>query len=234
MGAIGFLLACALAFFAIRMLVRPMKPVYRACVWLLVLGFAVSLPFCYLLFPSYRQFLALCERPDRQVIQKTVEVAHLYVGGGSFAAHALSERLGFQSFEIKRDRGQPGYFRFTHGDDWATPACRSGCASPQLLEWEARCESNCYTKTVIAAPTWEYGFAQATVTLVEGRLIRTSDTALSPSGEVLASAVNYLYHPYGNGWAKVLGLASGSAPSMACAGKAGVWGLEFLRPTLRQ
>jgi hypothetical protein len=35
-------------------------------------------------------------------------------------------------------------------------------------------------------------------------------------GGVLAFGRDYTYYPYGNGWAKILGMASGSAPAMSC------------------
>jgi hypothetical protein len=227
MWAIGVLLVCGLVFFLIQRLPSQARP----WAWVFVVGTVLSVPFWHHLYPSHRQFLALCEQPDRQVVLQSVSVENLFVDGNSFTGHVLSQRLGFQSFEIQR--GNQGYLRFVQGDNWATPACRRDCANPGLFEWERLCEANCFTKTAIAAPTWEYRYTSEVTSLVKDRLVRRTDTALSPSGEAMATALNYVYYPYGDGWARALGLSSGSAPTLTCATKTGVWGLEFIKPVVR-
>jgi len=40
----------------------------------------------------------------------------------------------------------------------------------------------------------------------------------------------YRYYPYGNGFAKIFGLASGTAPSLSCEYENGIYRFNFLKP----
>ena len=42
------------------------------------------------------------------------------------------------------------------------------------------------------------------------------EDSLIIDGDVIAFGRDYTYYPYGDGWARILGGASGSAPSMRC------------------
>lgn len=96
--------------------------------------------------------------------------------------------------------------------------------------WKKTCEVNCLTKTAIPAPEFAYTSSYATTELVKERLVRQRSAVLAPSGEELAVALNYIYYPYGTGWARVLGLASGEPPKLYCRTKKDVEMLEFMKP----
>lgn len=49
-----------------------------------------------------------------------------------------------------------------------------------------------------------------------GAKLYFTDRVLVSGGWEMARARDYTYFQYGNGWAKILGLASGTAPSLSC------------------
>lgn len=122
MFAIGFLLVLVLALVAIHLLTRVFPLKARLSIWLAIVTLAVSVPFWHHLYPSYREFMALCERPDRSVLLKTVEVDHMYWGSGSFWAYRKQEGRGFKGFEI--NQGRLGTFRYTRSENWASSTCQ--------------------------------------------------------------------------------------------------------------
>src|SRR5437868_5288744 len=154
MFGVGFLLVLALALLAIHLLTWLFPPKARPYVWLAVVAFAVTSPFWYHLYPSYREFMALCERPDRYVLLKSVDVDYAYSDSGSFRAYRQNDGRGFKGFEVKQ--GQLGYFRYTRSENWPSYACQRDCAGPSVFVWEKRCEVSCLTKIAIPAPEFEY------------------------------------------------------------------------------
>lgn len=230
MFALGFLLVLAIALVAIHFLTRIFPPKARPYAWLSVVALAVSLPFWHYLYPSYREFVALCARSDLYVVMTNVEVDYAYSDGGSFSAYRQLDSRGFKGFEIKQ--GTLGYFRYSRSDNWASPACQLECADSRLLVWEKTCEANCLTKTSILAPEFEYTSKYSTTELVEGRLVQQRLAVLTPSGEELAASRSYIYYPYGTGAARILGMASGEPPKLSCRAEKNVWTLEFLRPKI--
>ena len=230
MFALGFLLALAVALGVIYFLTRIFPPKARPYVWLSVVAIAVSFPFWHYLYPSYREFVALCARSDHYVVMKAVEVDYPYYDGSSFAAYRQLGRRGFKGFEIKQ--GRLGYFRYSRSNNWASPSCQRDCADPSMFVWEKTCEVNCLTKTPILEPEFKLESNYSTTELVEGRLVQLRSAALAPSGEELAVARNYIYYPYGSGGARILGMASGEPPKLNCGAERSIWMLEFIRPRI--
>jgi hypothetical protein len=228
MFALGFLLALAVALGVIYFLTRIFPPKARPYVWLSVVAIAVSFPFWHYLYPSYREFVALCARSDLYVEMKTVEVDYAYFDGGSFYAYRQLGTRGFKGFEIKQ--GQLGYFRYSRNSNWASPACQRDCANPGSFIWEKTCEVNCLTKTPILEPEFKLESNYSTTVLVDGRLVQQRSAMLAPSGEELAVNRCYVYYPYGTGVAKILGMASGEPPKLNCRAEKNIWTLEFIRP----
>lgn len=230
MFALGFLLALAVALGVIYFLTRIFPPKVRPYVWLSVVAIAVSFPFWHYLYPSYREFVALCARSDHYVVMKTVEVDYPYYDGSSFAAYRQLGTREFKGFEIKQ--GRLGYFRYSRSNNWVSPACQRDCADPSVFVWEKTCEVNCLTKTPILEPEFKLESNYSTTELVEGRLVQLRSAALAPSGEELAVARNYIYYPYGSGGARILGMASGEPPKLNCGAERSIWMLEFIRPKI--
>ena len=110
MFALGFLLALVVALCAIHFLTWMLPRRARPYVWLSVVAVAISWPFWHYLYPSYRQFVALCARSDLYVVMKTVEVDYPYFDGGSFRAYGKLATREFKGFDVKQ--GQLGYFRY--------------------------------------------------------------------------------------------------------------------------
>lgn len=229
MFGIAFLLAFAVALSTIYFLIRIFPIRVRRYAWLSVLALAGSFPFWHYLYPSYREFVDLCERPDLYVVMKTVEVDYAYSSSGSsFSAYRQLDSRGFKGFEIKE--GRLGYFRYVRGKNWASHSCQRDCANPSIFVWSKTCEVNCLTKTPITEPEFEFKSNFSTIRLIEGRLNQTRIAMLAPSGEELANQRSYTYFPYGTGLAKVLGMASGSPPTLSCRAKKSVGELDFIRP----
>jgi hypothetical protein len=230
MFAIGFLIAFAVALGLIYVLTLVFPPRARPYVWLSVLALAVSLPFWHYLYPSYRQFLDLCARPDLYVVTKTVEVDYPYSSGSSFSSYRQFDSRGFKGFEVKQ--GQLGFFRYLRNENWASPSCQRDCANPSVFVWEKTCEANCLTKAPIQALEFEFKSNTSITELVKGRLVQQRSAVISPSGEELAAASSYTYYPYGTGAARILGMASGDPPKLTCRAEKSIWALEFIRPRI--
>jgi hypothetical protein len=230
MFAIGFLLALAVALGVTHLLIRMFPAGARLYVWLSVVALGVSFPFWHYVYPSYWEFVRLCERSDLYVAMKPVEVDYPYFDGGSFAAYHLLGTRGFKGFDIKQ--GRLGYFRYEQSENWTSPSCQRDCANPSVFVWEKTCEVSCLTKTQVPAPSFELKSNYSTSELVEGRLVQQRSAVLAPSGEELAVNRSYIYYPYGTGAARILGMASGEPPKLSCRSEKSIWSLEFLRPTV--
>lgn len=228
MFSIGFLLLLAIAIIAINLFTRTFPLKVRPYVWPAVVAFAVSFPFWHYLYPSYREFLALCERSDRYVLLKTVDVDYAYSDSGSFGTYHQHEGRGFKGFDIRR--GELGYVRYTRNENWDSLACQRDCANPSSFVWEKTCEVNCFTKTAIHAPEFEYKSSFTTKELVKERLVQQRSAMLTMYGEELSVTLNYIYYPYGTGFATVLGMASGSPPKLTCRTNKDGEMQEFMKP----
>lgn len=67
--------------------------------------------------------------------------------------------------------------------------------------------------------TREYKYEYVQEELVINRLFAWRKFLVHPELGVLAKVTDYRYYPYGNGWAKVFGLSSGTAPHRLCKDK---------------
>jgi hypothetical protein len=61
-----------------------------------------------------------------------------------------------------------------------------------------------------------YELKSTSTAIFENRLINNRSAIVAPNGEGMTVLLDCVYYPFGNGWAKVLGLASGSAPTQSC------------------
>ncbi|OGB34756.1 MAG: hypothetical protein A3F78_09590 [Burkholderiales bacterium RIFCSPLOWO2_12_FULL_61_40] len=220
-----------------------------------VLGGLAFYPFAYRFSPSYANFLALCELPDRYQVVRTKHVEYIFLdrdaGADCTAGPSVIGTLAYAGFDcIAPDtRTTTAVFRYMKKPNW-----RVGCG----LE--------CFDSSAISVPEHRYksGHRQgyisgATVTVTydnglmgaeepSGAKLRFSDTLLIETGTEKTSMLSdirklqqlggrsdadtemaftraYTYYPFGNGWAKLLGAASGSAPSMHCSNPYIRWNL---------
>jgi hypothetical protein len=220
-----------------------------------VLGGLAFYPFAYRFSPSYVNFLALCERPDRYQVVRTKHVEYIY----------LDREAGVDCTAGPRFIGTVAYAGF----DCIAPDPRTTTATFRYTKkpkWREDCGLDCFDSSVINLPEHRYktGHRQGyisgstvSVTYNNGRMgayepsdekLRFSDNLLIETGSEKASVLadlhklqrlagssegdtemaftrSYTYYPFGNGWAKLLGAASGSAPSMHCGGHRIRWNL---------
>ena len=200
----------------------------RVYVWLVTLSCTAAYPFVHKLYPSYRQFQALCESPDRFVVHQVVPVRSAYVGHTPFHALTYGLKHGFASVEIKQ--GKLGYFRLATNEKWDTPECRSACAAANTHTWEKTCLPSCITMTSIAAAEFETKYDFRTRDLIDETLRETSTEVTAPNGSLLVTSKAYTYFPYGTTWAAALGGGSGTPPSRKCDNDSRLWQLPYVSP----
>jgi hypothetical protein len=198
----------------------------------LVIGCTVAYPFLYKLYPSYSQYQALCEHPDRYVVQQVIPVRSVFHDASVSNAYRFGQKHNFESVDIKE--GRLGYFRIKVNDEWSKPACQSACTDPSVLGWEQSCLPKCITKTPIDTPEFEQKFDFQQIELMDGRLTESRVVVYAPDGSQLAIGSAYTYYPYGTGWARMLGAGSGTPPSETCDHDRRLWDMTFLKPMAAQ
>lgn len=188
-----------------------------------VLGVLTGYPFAYKLSSSYSKFLELCDSPTRYQVLRTRTVDYIFLdrntGSDCKAGPKYIESLPFAGFDCiaPNTRTTTAVFRYTKKKDW-----KKGCG----LE--------CFESNVQGVPEAKYerghrqGYIEGITTTVTydqtgfrghestGNKLRFIDTLLLDTGTEMAFTRNYIYYPYGSGWATILGAASGSAPSFYC------------------
>jgi hypothetical protein len=229
MFGIGFLILIGILWLITKSLVGLLSPNKRIYAWLSIGIVVVSAPFWYRLYPSYHQFTKLCSSPDRYAVKQKANVDFLYQGTSSvFFAFKAHGHRGFKGFDVKA--GDKGYVRYMPNENWSSPICKQDCANPSIITWEKTCQTNCLTESAIDNPELEYLTSSSATTLIEDRLTTVTAEVVTINGQKLAEEHIYTYYPYGNGWAKILGLASGSAPTLSCNSKSRIWSLEYITP----
>jgi ribosomal protein S12 methylthiotransferase accessory factor YcaO len=64
--------------------------------------------------------------------------------------------------------------------------------------------------------TNDYSRSNKSEWVVPNSLMVNIEEVVDPELGIMANAKNYTYYPYGNTWAKTLGMSSGNAPSKHC------------------
>lgn len=203
----------------------------RLFVWIAVIGFVSAYPFLYKLYPSYSEFQALCNNPERYTVKRVVPVRSVFVDGENSSdreGYQLSKKLNFESADIKQFK--VGYSRIEPSPEWHTPACQTACANLSPIPWEQNCLPSCITKTPIQAPEFEHKFDHQLIERMEDRLVESRVVVHEPDGKQLAISSGYTYFQYGRGWARLLGASSGTPPSIECDHDPRLWALSFLKP----
>jgi len=240
--ALGLLILTLLYLAAAGLLARLLPTVAKIVFCLIALGVPISLPYWYLFYPSFGEFERLCASDDRRVVKHTKKLDFLYSQSCYGAFHHSKDRA-FKGYECeywprtqpRLSAGEVHYFRFTRGRNWGTAICQSECANRGYYHgWEDYCLAECFDGTEISEPSFKYEPVQSVTSIVDGRLVRTRTAIVNDNlGEMVVSN-EYTYFPYGDGFARVLGMSSGSAPTLTCERKANTYGLEFLEPNSGQ
>jgi hypothetical protein len=131
---------------------------------------------------------------------------------------AFVDGHGYAGFDCKfRGNGGKGLYRYTKMPTWYS-GCGLECFERSSLETPESAYSSedryGYMDGTNAIFTDGYGIAKGGSFRDDRKLV--FHDRLLVDGGVLAFGRDYTYYPYGNGWAKILGMASGSAPAMSC------------------
>lgn len=242
MWALGFLLVILVYFLFIGVVSRLLPASYGLYLKLAAVGIPLSFPFWHFLYPSYHEFLQLCSRDDRYVVAKTETVDFVYSDSGCYHGFKTIEGTSFLGYECEHWRGQTPdsyprtkrLYRFTRAENFDSASCENACKSPSLSEWEKHCQNGCFIGTEIHEPSFKYESTYTSTGIVGDKLIRIRQAKVAPNGEDMAILLDYVYYPFGNGWATILGLSSGSAPTQSCEKKFDIYRYDFLKPISRQ
>jgi len=239
MWALGFLAVIFLYFSIIRLITRQLSADSARLFWLVSIGIPVSFPFWHFLYPSYHEFQKLCNSENRYVIAKTENVDFVYSDSGCHLGFSTINGKPFKGYECEHWEGLPPttdysrpkkYFRFTYGANWISSDCQKYCKSPSLIAWEKNCQATCFNATEISEPSFKYESTYESTPIIADRLIQTRHAKVNRAHEDMTVLLNYVYYPYGNGFAKILGLASGSAPTISCEKNFTIELNDFLKP----
>lgn len=235
---LGFLIAFVILIAGISLATKLLPGRHRSKFLVLVTATLVTSPFWHYLYPSYAEFRELCSSPGRYVVRRTVEVDFINADG-CWSAFQKAQSRAFKGFECPwhvesppvTGPGVKPYARFVRGENWDTPTCQDRCTrATYYTGWERECLSVCFKATHLPEPSFKYAANLGSRELVKDRLSESSVQFVDSNREELASLKNYTYYPYGNGFAKILGLASGSAPTTSCEKRHDIFQLDFLKP----
>ncbi|MDO8768442.1 MAG: hypothetical protein Q7K57_07040 [Burkholderiaceae bacterium] len=198
------------------------KGVPRVAYFVTMLGVLVIYPFAYKLSPTYAKFHELCSGTDRYHVLKARPASYIYIEAG-FSSDCKSgpsfvAKHGYAGFDCSlRSRDETALYRYTKKASWSE-TCGLECfdaVRQDLPETNYRRE-------------YRYGFVDGDRSIVtdgygvgrssesrEGAKLVFTDRLLVEDG-VIAYGRDYVFLPYGDGWAKILGMASGSAPAQTC------------------
>jgi hypothetical protein len=123
-----------------------------------------------------------------------------------------------------------GMFRYTKGANWAGSQCGNGCLHKPYVAQEEACQISCMNKVKIEEFSHPFYYDSTQHEIAEGKLFAYEETLVGKEG-VMAKFKNYIYYPYGNTWAKILGASSGSAPTERCEIEAFVKNTDVYKPT---
>jgi len=201
-----------------------------------ILVAVASYPFLHYLYPSYHQFTSLCEAEDRKIIYRNSSVDYLYLGDGSMCNNGFEYLAKYKGVECNwspkenDERGNhKGLFRYIRGENWSADSCTKGCLSQPNYTIKNQCLHSCMQLVKIKKITNHYTRTNSYKALMPNRLYVSESKVVDERG-IIAATKNYTYYPYANTWAKILGAASGEAPSKKCAARLYVDKLEIYIP----
>jgi hypothetical protein len=223
MFALGFLFIVAVFLFVLILSSKLLPSGLARFIYVVaVLGALVAYPYAYKLTPAFSDFNELCERADRYQVPRSKPVSFILIEWG-YATDCTKgpgfvDGYSYAGFDCQfRSNDDKGLYRYTKMPTWHS-GCGLECFERSPLEKPESTYSSedryGYVQGKNAILTGGYGIARGASSRDDQKLV-FHDRLLVDEG-VMAYGRDYTYYPYGNGWAKILGLASGSAPAFSC------------------
>ena len=187
----------------------------KLIVYLIAFALPVLYPFAYKHTGAYKEFEALCAASTRTQILKSIKTDIFQTSYWESGYKALHEK-SYSSFAYKR-YDDYRFNIYTPTDSYKTNECKVACEK----YFSKACSTQCLTlsKYTNEAPFLEYK-SYYDGKILPSNFISETHKSIERLGNdeigVIAEKSDYRYYPYGNGFAKILGAASGSAPSINC------------------
>ena len=217
MWGLGFLLLIGIFVVLITLLLHQIPAKARPILTFLSVLIPVSFPFWYHIYPSYGEFQSLCQSDDRIRVIKIVPVDVVHEDSGCYNGIEALKKHNYKGFTCQHGAYQ-------RGASWNTEQCQNDCPPQRdsIYSVQQKCIKHCldeyynYPKEFVHF-THDYNYKRTE--LIKGRLIQNERSLVTDKFGVMATSINYRYYQYGNGFAKILGLSSGTAPSIECPTK---------------
>ena len=189
-------------------IVKKLNGIKKISLIVIAFGLPIAYPFLHLIAPNYQNFKSLCRNNEYKLFKpiKTDVFPAPYSSGGY---KALIEKP-YTAF-IKNSR----IYRLTNKSN--SDQCNNSCST-----FDTQClKAGCLTVEQLAedAQYIEYHRTYDTESqrgIFNSLLRKSTERLVSDEHGILAEKYNYHFYLYGTGWAKILGAASGSAPSYSC------------------
>jgi len=228
MWGIGLLVLLAIYIGIIKLFVRITDSRrYKMVIVFIAVAIPLAYPFQHKIYPSYHEFLELCEAGDRQTIHTIKSIDYFYLGDSSMCHKGFKYLNNFKGIECvyrPKENGKPGntrgVYRYIKGENWSSSSCGERCGKMGYMTQKEACQLSCMQGVEIDHFKNPYDYEFTRGEIINNKLY-AQKVAITANEEVLAEFKNYTYYPYGNTWAKILGASSGQAPTLSCATK--VW-----------
>lgn len=196
--------------------------------------FPILLPLSFYFDSSYYQFKKLCDDTNRYEVAK-IDIDYIPPFSGCEMGFGMMISKNYKGFECNSYQGIKNQYphvwslyRFTFNEKWKTEECQYQCFKGQPYAWEEKCLDICFNKSPISKSSDGIEYKTDFIDLIEGKIRKRESYAINEKSEVIAKALNYIYYPYGNGIATILGGASGEAPTFSCNIEYDIFNLDFL------
>jgi len=165
--------------------------------------FAFALPIGYLnwypLYPSYKEFIKLCENDRTNIFQtkqvNIIKVPRDHIGNDYIRKKKIDpvvKKSLYEAIEYEGYGRNKNYWRMNVTDGILMPKV-------EIINFKN-----------------DYSINHKSGWLFSKSLLVDIYEVEDPELGVMGNSRNYRYYPYGNTWAKLLGMSSGNAPSMQC------------------
>ena len=190
----------------VRALLRGAQPPVRFAILACAIVLPIAYPFLYKISPSFHAFKEACAS-ERYEVLNSIDTDTVPVPSIIYGYKLLSEDK-YTFFSI------PGGI-YSRGADWDSLECTNVCSNS---DWDC-VALGCVVDTGGRFEDGRFNIERTTESTRDflNSVTRKETESVIYSDDVLVSKyVSYRFYYYGTGWAKYLGLASGTPPSISC------------------